>query len=168
MDSPNLNAYALYFQKYVEAYRNEGVRIAAVHVQNEPLNLAAFPSCGWPGIQMGEFVRDYLGPRFETENIDCEIWLGTINGNEDTDEFKEFIKPSFSDPNTAKYLEGAGLQWYGAAAVEATIENYPDKAIMQTETKCGWGANDWEYDFQTLTKCNGTWKGMPSTIYSGI
>lgn len=149
MDAKTLSAYALYFQKYVEAYRNEGVNIVAIHPQNEPLHLPAFPSCGWSGEQLNIFIRDYLGPHFAKHLPDCEIWLGTINGNDKTNEFEEYIQTVFDDTETAKFIVGAGFQWDGDAAVEQTIANYPNKKIMQTETKCGWGANDWKYAFET-------------------
>lgn len=151
MDKKNLDAYALYFQKYVEAYRNEGVNIVAIHPQNEPLHLPAFPSCGWNGQQLKTFIQDHLGPRFVENKLDCEIWLGTINGD-DTDEYKEYIAPILGDEASAKYVTGAGFQWYGDAAVEPMIKNFPDKKMMQTETKCGDGANDWNYAFQTYNQ----------------
>ena len=148
MDPQTLNAYALYFQKYVKMYRNEGVDIVAVHPQNEPLHLPAFPSCGWSGDQPNVFIRDYLGPRFKRELPDCEIWLGTINGNDQTDEYSEYIQKVFGDQETSQFLTGASFQWYGDAAVEGMVKNFPEKKIMQTETKCGWGANDWKYAFE--------------------
>lgn len=152
MDPQILEAYALYFQKYVEAYRNEGVNIVAVHPQNEPLHLPAFPSCGWSGQNLKTFIKDYLGPRFKKHVPNCEIWLGTINGNKETDEFSEYIQPIFGDPEVAKYITGAGFQWDGDSAVERTNKEFPNKKIMQTETKCGWGTNDWKYAFETYNQ----------------
>lgn len=152
MDSKTLTAYALYFQKYVEAYRNEGVNIVAVHPQNEPLHLPAFPSCGWSGDQLNVFIRDYLGPRFKQHVPNCEIWLGTINGNDKTDEYNEYVKTVMGDKVTSEYVTGAGFQWSGDSAVEQMIENFPEKKIMQTETKCGWGSNDWKYAMETYNQ----------------
>ncbi len=152
MDKQTLEAYALYFQKYVEAYRNEGVNIVAVHPQNEPLHLPAFPSCGWSGENLKIFIRDHLGPRFSKYVQDCEIWLGTINGNDQTDEFSEYVQTTLGDPETSKYITGVGFQWDGDSAVEQTVQEYPKAKIMQTETKCGWGANDWNYAFETYNQ----------------
>jgi len=45
MEPEYLEAYALYFSKYVEAYHNEGIPVYAVHVQNEPNSCQNFPSC---------------------------------------------------------------------------------------------------------------------------
>lgn len=152
MDEQTLEAYALYFQKYVETYRNEGVDIVAIHPQNEPLHLPAFPSCGWKGEQLKVFIRDYLGPRFKQNLPDCEIWLGTINGNAKTDEYTEYVHTVLSDKDASQYITGAGFQWDGDSAVEQMRKTFPKKKIMQTETKCGWGTNDWKYAFQTYNQ----------------
>ncbi len=56
-----LEAYALYFRKFVEAYRSLGVTIDQVHVQNEPTADQKFPSCVWTGEQLRDFIRDHLG-----------------------------------------------------------------------------------------------------------
>ncbi len=148
-DDKNLKAYALYFADYVKAYQNEGIHVYAVHVQNEPLHLPGFPSCGWTGQQMADFIGNYLGPEFQKEKLPAEIWLGTLNGNPDNDEYKQFVLPALSNPKTAKFITGVGFQWFGDAAVDPTVENFPEKKIMQSETKCGNGDNSWAYAFET-------------------
>jgi len=40
----NLRAYALYFAKFLQAYRQEGIDIHALHVQNEPAMSQKFRS----------------------------------------------------------------------------------------------------------------------------
>ncbi|MGZ4161951.1 MAG: glycoside hydrolase family 30 protein, partial [Neobacillus sp.] len=60
-----LEAYALYFVKFVEAYQQEGITINQIHVQNEVVADQKFPSCVWTGEQLREFISDYLGPAFE-------------------------------------------------------------------------------------------------------
>ena len=77
MEKPYLEAYALYFEKFVKAYRTEGINLYAVHVQNEPNSCQNFPSCIWKASDQATFIGDYLGPRFKADNIDAEIWYGT-------------------------------------------------------------------------------------------
>jgi glucosylceramidase len=145
-----LKAYALYFLKFVRAYKNEGIPIDQVHVQNEPVSAQLFPSCLMSGEEMKRFVRDYLGPLFKKEGVDTEIWLGTLNGPE-TD--KRFISTSFNhylnhileDKKVREYVTGASYQWAGKYAVQRTRLAYPELPIMQTENECGDGLNSWEY-----------------------
>jgi glucosylceramidase len=148
-----LEAYALYFVKFVEAYREEGIKIHQIHVQNEVIADQKFPSCVWTGEQLREFIRDYLGPAFEKHGIDTEIWLGTINGPEPwqelikgtTSDYDAYANTVLSDPEAYKYIKGVGYQWAGKYAIQRTVQSYPELRYMQTENECGDGKNTWEY-----------------------
>ncbi len=52
----NLKAYALYFKKFVEAYKEEGITIEQIHIQNEPCSSQKFPSCRWSGEEFRNFI----------------------------------------------------------------------------------------------------------------
>lgn len=131
-----LNAYALYFQKYVNAYRKEGIHVYSVHIQNEPYACQGFPSCLWTGAQMRDFIRDYLGPRLS--GLNTEIWLGTINNGN----YEDCAGVVLSDPEAAKYIKGVGYQWDGKFAIAATLAKHPEMKIMQTESECGANENN--------------------------
>ena len=137
----NLAAYALYLSKFVQAYAKEGVRINQVHVQNEPLADQKFASCVWTGPELRDFIRDYLGPRFKKDKLNCEIWLGTLN----TDNYNNYIHTPLSDPNARQYISGVGFQWAGKGAVQRMHDAWPDVPMMQTENECGDGKNTWDY-----------------------
>lgn len=148
-----LQAYALYFVKFVEAYREEGIAIHQIHVQNEVVADQKFPSCVWTGEQLREFIRDYLGPVFEKHGLDTEIWLGTINGPEPwqelmkktTSDYDVYANTVLSDPEAYKYIKGVGYQWAGKYAIQRTVQSYPELRYMQTENECGDGNNTWDY-----------------------
>ena len=146
----NLEAYALYFSKYVQGYRSEGIHVYAVHIQNEPLHLPVFPSCWWEGREMRDFIRDYLGPRFKADKVDAEIWLGTINGEKPFDSYADWAEPTLRDPVANAFVTGCGFQWFGDYCTPLVRKNYPDKKLMQSETKCGDGSNDWAYAEETF------------------
>jgi glucosylceramidase len=140
-DARTLDAYALYLEKYVTAYRAEGIDVYAVHVQNEPFSEQVFPSCLWNGLEMRDFVRNHLGPRFAASALGAEIWLGTINDG-DYDKAAGIV---LTDPAASAFIAGVGYQWAGKGAILATHQRHPDKKLMQTETECGDGSNDWAY-----------------------
>ncbi|WP_068786963.1 glycoside hydrolase family 30 protein [Paenibacillus phocaensis] len=148
-----LEAYALYFVKFVQAYREEGITVHQIHVQNEIVADQKFPSCVWTGEQLREFIRDYLGPAFERHGLDTEIWLGTINAPEPWDEWLKkkvtdhdaYAHTVLSDPEAYKYIKGVGYQWAGKWAIQRTVLSYPELRYMQTENECGDGTNTWEY-----------------------
>jgi glucosylceramidase len=148
-----LEAYALYFVKFVQAYKEEGITIHQIHVQNEVVADHKFPSCVWSGEQLREFIRDYLGPAFEENALDTEIWLGTINAPEPWDEwlkkknsdFDAYAHTVLSDPEAYKYVKGVGYQWAGKYGIQRTVQSYPELRYMQTENECGDGQNTWFY-----------------------
>jgi len=148
-DELHLSTYARYLAKYVRAYREEGVEICAVAVQNEPFASQVFPSCLWSPAELRRFIGRHLGPTFRREKIGAEIWLGTFNNNQ----FAAF-DAVLSDPRARRYIAAAGLQWAGKNALPELHSRYPGLRKIQTETECGDGSCDWraaEYTF-TLMK----------------
>lgn len=154
MEPEILKAYALYFKKFIEAYESEGVDITQLHIQNEPFADQKFPSCRWSAEQFRVFIRDYLGPFFEKENLDTEIWLGTLNGPEDMsftmmgmvlDNYNRYVDHILFDEEARKYISGIGYQWAGRNVIAKTHESFPELQLMQTENECGEGRNSWEY-----------------------
>lgn len=154
MEPKILEAYALYFKKFIETYKKENIAIEQIHVQNEVFADQKFPSCKWSSEDLRIFIRDYLGPLFEKENMDTQIWLGTLNGPEDMtfgfngislDNYNRYVDNILFDKETRKYISGIGYQWAGRTAVSRTRESWPEIMLMQTENECGDGRNSWEY-----------------------
>jgi glucosylceramidase len=139
MEDKYLKAYALYFSKFIHAYKKEGINISAVHVQNEPNSCQIFPSCIWSPAAITTFIGRYLGPQFEKDMINTEIWLGTIERPQ-----IDRIDTILSNPEAKKYIKGFGFQWAGKDALPEVHKKYPDYKLMQTETECGNGSNDWK------------------------
>ncbi|HEY5563382.1 MAG TPA: glycoside hydrolase family 30 protein [Clostridiaceae bacterium] len=149
-EEENLRAYALYFLKFVQAYEKEGIKIQQIHVQNEPMSDQKFPSCIWTGEEFREFISKYIGPVFEKNNMETEIWLGTLNGPEVDNRslytgFDQYANLVLSDENARKYIKGVSYQWAGKYAVQQTHESFPDLKLMQSENECGDGSNTFEY-----------------------
>lgn len=148
-----LDAYALYFVKFVQAYQDAGITIHQVHVQNEVIADQKFPSCKWTGEQLREFIAEHLGPAFEKHGLNTEIWLGTINApdpweeliHKKTNDFDEYVGLVLSDPQAYSYIKGVGYQWAGKHAIQRTVASYPELRYMQTENECGDGNNSWMY-----------------------
>ncbi len=138
MQERYLKAYALYFSKFVQAYKNEGVPLFAIMPQNEIAYSPNWPSCTWRAEDMSYFIGGYLGPQFEKDKLTTEIWLGTINWSR-----PEYVKKILDDKKTAKYIKGVGFQWGGAKAIPAINKEYPTYKYMQTENKCGESENNW-------------------------
>lgn len=153
----NLTAYANYLVKFLQSYEREGIPIAQLHVQNEPVANQKFPSCMWTGRELKAFIRDYLGPAMKASGMDTELWLGTINApgcdfnrlifdKWATEDYDFFANEVLSDPEALQYIAGVSYQWGGKIAMQRTFESwYPRIRLMQSENECGFGDNTWEY-----------------------
>lgn len=152
-EEKNLKAYAIYFKKFIEEYQKEGIKINQVHIQNEPIADQKFPSCVWSGKQLRDFIKEYIGPLFEENKLDAEIWLGTLNspyddyGDENWQfgQYNNFANTVLSDKDAKRYINGVGYQWGGKHALLQTRIAYPEMKLIQTENECGEGKNSWEY-----------------------
>ena len=148
MTSENLAAYALYFKKYIESYKELGVPLIQVCPQNEPCSNQVFPSCIWTGKELAEFIGGYLGEAIEGLGVD--IIFGTINGPE-TDHrklytrYSDYLGVAMKDERARKYIKAVSYQWAGKYALLETHDDYPDLEIIQSESECGDGDNTWAH-----------------------
>ncbi len=101
-----MKAYALYFRKFIEAYRAEGIDIFAVMPQNEFNSDQIFPSCCWKASTLAEFVGKYLGP--EMEACGTGIMFGTMERAN-----AALVDTILCDPDASKYVKAVGFQWAG-------------------------------------------------------
>lgn len=144
-----LQAYALYFSKFIKAYEKEGVLIEAIHVQNEPCSNQRFPSCKWRSEDLTYFIREYLGPQFEKDDVETEIFFGAINTSN-----PDYFRIALKDEKAMKYIKGFGFQWSGRDAIPVIYRENPNLRLWQTESECGNGLNDWRYAEYTWSLMN--------------
>lgn len=124
------DVYARYFVKYIEAMKEEGIRIDAITIQNEPLNSRNTPSMPYFWQEHNEFVRDYLGPAFRKANLDTKIII--FDHNCDRPDYPLAI---LSDPETSQYIDGSAFHHYRGyiSAMSIVHRKRPDKNIYFTE-----------------------------------
>jgi glucosylceramidase len=145
-------AYAAYFGKFVDAYRDAGIRISMVMPQNEFNSAQDFPSCTWTPAGLARFIRA-LGPEMQRRGV--ELFFGTMERADET-----LIEMSLEDAATRAFVSGAGFQWAGKGAIAAVHRRYPELRLYQTEQECGDGLNDWRY-------CRYAWTLMKHYVQSG-
>jgi glucosylceramidase len=137
MEDRILKAYALYFQKFIEAYSDHGIHISTIHPQNELNSCQVFPSCIWRPGDMARFIGDYLGPQLERAGLSTSIFMGTVERPQ-----IERLDSILQHPRAKKYIQGVGFQWAGMDAIPLVHKKYPGLMLIQTETECGDGSND--------------------------
>jgi glucosylceramidase len=132
-----LTAYALYFSKFIDAYRAEGIDIFAVMPQNEFNSAQPFPSCCWTAAGLANFIGKYLGPAMQEKGVD--VMFGTMERPNEA-----LVDTILADPDAGRFIKGVGFQWAGAQSIPGIHKRYPDMLLYQTEQECGDGKNDWE------------------------
>jgi glucosylceramidase len=125
-DAQTQGAFALYLAKFVEEYGKEGLKIEAIHPQNEP----GYAQVHWTQTLFIDFFKTYLGPTFAQRNVPAEIWCGTMSHPTDG----TWATALASDPAALMYVKGFGLQWNLQTTVAMLA---PKGRVWQTEHKCG-------------------------------
>lgn len=137
MEDAYLKAYALYFAKFIEAYRTENINISMIMPQNEFNSCQPFPSCTWQSSALNRFVGHYLGPQMK--ELDVELMFGTMERPNPA-----LVDTLLQDPESSPYITGVGFQWAGKEAIGTIHQKYPNLKLYQTEQECGNGRNDWK------------------------
>lgn len=126
-DAQTLGAHALYMARFVEEYAKEGLKIEAIHPQNEP----GYARVHWTQSELITFIKTYLGPTFAQRNLTAEIWCGTMSKDPDD---TNIAKATANDADAMKYVKGFGVQWNLHDAVATLVKK---GTVMQTEHRCG-------------------------------
>ncbi|MBV8631051.1 MAG: beta-glycosidase [Silvibacterium sp.] len=131
------DAYARYFGKFIDAYREQGIRIGMVMPQNEFNSAQNFPSCTWTPEGLARFLHS-LGPEMERRGV--EVFFGTMErGN------PRLLEAVMDDPEAARFIKGVGMQWAGKNALPTIHREFPSLIVFQSEQECGDGSNTWGY-----------------------
>lgn len=130
-------SYSLYFQKFIQAYRKQQIKISMVMPQNEFNSPQVFPSCTWTPAGLNRFIK-YLGPVLKAQQVD--LFLGTMERPN-----SKLIDTVLNNPISNSFIKGIGFQWAGKDAIPSVSKKYPQLKLYQTEQECGNGYNDWKY-----------------------
>lgn len=125
--------WAKYYTRFIKAYRRENMDIWGITIQNEPAAVQTWDSCIYNAEAERDFLKDYLGPTMESEDLkDVNILIWDHN----RDIMLERAKTVLSDPAAAKYVWGTGFHWYQSEEFEnvGSVHNhFPDKHLLFTE-----------------------------------
>jgi glucosylceramidase len=114
------DAFALYFSKYLEAYKKEGIDIWGVTVINEPHgNGNNWESTLFSPEEMTLFVQNHLGPKLEKDGWkDVKIF----GYDQNRAGLPEWVDAMYKNEETSKYFAGTAIHWY-----ESTYDFFPEQ-----------------------------------------
>ena len=164
------DTWALFFSKYVDAYKAEGIDVWGFTVENEPHgNGENWESMHYSPEEMTHFVQHFLGPKLEADGKGDLIILGYDQNREG---IREWVDVMYKDEASSKYYDGTAVHWYESTydyfptELQYAHEKAPDKYLIQTEAcvdaevpvwqddKWYWKkeATDWGYDWREASK----------------
>ena len=113
------DAFALYFNKYLDAYKAEGIDIWGLTPVNEPHgNGNNWESMHFTPKEETDFVQNHLGPKLEAAGKSDVNILGY---DQNRAGLKEWVDEMFKDEASSKYFAGTAIHWY-----ESTYDYFPE------------------------------------------
>lgn len=131
------DAFALYFSKYISAYKNEGINIWGVTVINEPHgNGNNWESTLFSPKEMTDFVQHHLGPKLKKDG-----WgkVNILGYDQNRAGLKEWVDEMFRDKKSSEYYAGTAIHWYESTydyfpeALQYAHKKAPSKLLIETE-----------------------------------
>jgi glucosylceramidase len=144
------DAYALYFVKYIQGMKAEGISIDAITIQNEPLHPGNNPSMYMPPEEQAAFISKSLGPAFRKAGIETKIIIYDHNPNR-----IDYPIKVLNDPDARQYIDGTAFHMYEGTvdAISEVKKAYPEKNLYFTEQWIGAPGdfpNDLKWHIKTL------------------
>ncbi|WP_439151932.1 glycoside hydrolase family 30 protein [Winogradskyella sp.] len=131
------DTWALFFSKYVDAYKAEGIDIWGFTVENEPLgNGNNWESMHYSPDEMTNFVMNHLGPKLEA---DGKGDLKILGYDQNREHLKEWVDSQFENEETSKYFDGTAIHWYASTfevfpeELQYAHQKAPNKYLIQSE-----------------------------------
>ncbi|MDR2751008.1 MAG: glycoside hydrolase, partial [Clostridiales bacterium] len=128
--------WAKYLVKYVEAYREEGLPVSMLSIQNESIAATSWDSCVWTAQEQKDFLKDHLYPAFKEAGLDDKVGIYIWDHNKERVlEFSQLVL----DEETLPMVEGIAFHWYSGDHFEAVSmagQAFPGKTLMASECCC--------------------------------
>lgn len=131
------DTWALFFSKYIDAYKAEDIEIWGFTVENEPHgNGNNWESMHFSPKEMTDFVEFHLGPKLEADGYGDKIILGY---DQNRAGLKEWVDEMYRDEASSKYFHGTAIHWYESTydffpeALQYAHNKAPNKYLIETE-----------------------------------
>ncbi|OXA45838.1 Glucosylceramidase [Folsomia candida] len=118
-------SYSKYLVKFLDAYKENGVDLWGMTVQNEPMTGFApdYPwnTCGFTAAMERDFVSQHLGPNLNAAGYDTSSNFSLMVLDHDRSYIQNWTDTILTDPVAAQYVAGVAVHWYGNDFVPVSI-----------------------------------------------
>ncbi len=128
------SVYAQYFVKYIQQMQSKGIIIDAITIQNEPQHGGNNPSMLMSALQQADFIKNHLGPAFQTAGITTKIIVWDHNCDN-----PNYPITVLNDAAAKPFINGSAFHLYNGdiSALTTVHTAHPDKALYFTEQWTG-------------------------------
>ena len=128
------NVYANYFVKYIQQMQLKGIPVNAITVQNEPQNPGNNPSMVMSATQQANFIKNNLGPAFQSAGIGTKIIIWDHNCDN-----PNYPISILNDAAAKAFIDGSAFHLYNGdiSALSNVHTAHPDKNLYFTEQWTG-------------------------------
>lgn len=142
--------WALYFSKYFDAYKKEGINFWGITVENEPHgNGNNWESMLFSPKEMTDFVEYHLGPQLKKDGYEKIKILGY---DQNRAGLKEWVDEMYRNKTSSKYYAGTAHHWYEstydvfANDLQYAHKKNSSKHLINTEACIDADAPKWKGD----------------------
>ncbi|MFD7428478.1 ricin-type beta-trefoil lectin domain protein [Streptomyces sp. NPDC059818] len=158
LKAENYGAYADYFVKYLQAYRDQGVPVDYVTAQNEPTCCSGYPSMSWNGSGLAYFTKSELLPRLQSAGLSTKVLAHDWNW----DTYDAYAAATVNDAEVRNHPNFGGVAWHGyggdVSKQTAVHDQYPSTDAFQTEHSGGtWIADQQREDMLNIIDYTRNW-----------
>lgn len=158
LKSEDYGAYANYFVKYLQAYKDQGVPVSYVTVQNEPTCCSGYPSMSWNASGLAYFTKSELLPKLNASGLTTKVLAHDWNW----DVYDSYAASTVDDAAVRSNPNFGGIAWHGYGGdvtKQTTVHNqYPTLDAFGTEHSGGtWIANQQREDMNNIIDYTRNW-----------
>ncbi|WP_152393341.1 glycoside hydrolase family 3 N-terminal domain-containing protein [Paenibacillus guangzhouensis] len=124
-----------YYVKFIQAYKEQGINISAMTLQNEPLLEIEYPSTKMPWQQEAELGK-LLHQKLTAAGLDVKLWIFDHNFSDTMN----YPAPMLADASNRDAIDGTAFHDYGGdpSMMTKLHDLYPTENIYLTE-RAVWG-----------------------------
>ncbi|MFG3040988.1 ricin-type beta-trefoil lectin domain protein [Streptomyces sp. NPDC048330] len=158
LKAEHYGAYADYFVKYLQGWRDQGFPVDYVTAQNEPTCCSGYPSMSWNGSGLAYFTKSELLPKLRTAGLATKVLAHDWNW----DTYDAYAAQTVDDAAVRSHPNFGGVAWHGyggdVAKQTEIHQRYPQLDAFQTEHSGGtWIANQQREDMTNIIDYTRNW-----------
>lgn len=126
------DVWARYISRWILGYKNLGIPIWMVTVQNEPTQNSKFESCQYSAAQEADWLANHLGPVLQGDHPEVGIFIFDHNKKD----LMSYASTVMQNPAAAQFVSGTAFHWYTGDffdQVSQLHQAFPDKMLLSSE-----------------------------------